>query len=171
MSLFRTLQNSPSTITIFHNSKLPLSNKLYDILETAYDTQSERPKYEFSLDLMKDKMPTYDQYQLIVSRYLKSTQAKDILHTKFPFLHDREVEFYNNKGNLVTVKGIDWNNKIFSEAEYQMIYDTFNKLQESKNQEKAAHLFEAPLVVDWDQELIAGDEGTLSEILAKYKQE
>lgn len=174
MSLFRSLQNSPSTISIFHNQSIPLSNKLYDILEKAYETQPTKPKHEFQIDLMKDKMPTYDQYKLITSKYLKNAVTKTVINDRFPFLHDKEVELYNNKGNPVTIKGAEWNNKIFSQSEYDMIYDTFNKLQESKSSSistKASQVFSAPLVVDWDNELIAGDEETLKAILDKYKQE
>ena len=59
----------------------------------------------------------------------------------------------------------------FSPAEYQMIYDTFNKLQESSDQSIntiASNVFQAPLVVDWDNDVIAGDEETLKAILSKY---
>ncbi|RCK65353.1 hypothetical protein Cantr_01014 [Candida viswanathii] len=174
MSLFRSLQNSPSTISIFHNQTIPLSNKLYDILQKAYETQPEKPKHEFQIDVMKDKMPTYDEYKLITSKYLKSAAAKTVLHDRFPFLHDKEVELYNSKGNPVTIKGAEWNNKIFSPSEYAMIYETFNKLEESTSPSlstKATEVFSAPLVIDWDNELIAGDEETLDAILAKYKQE
>lgn len=171
MSLFRSLQNSPSIISIFHNSSIPLSNKLYDILEKAYDTQPEKPKHEFQIDLMKNKMPTYDQYKLIVDKYLKGSTSKTILHNCFPFLHDSKTELYNSKGNVVTVKGVEWANKTFSPAEYQMIYDTFNKLQESSDQSIntiASNVFQAPLVVDWDNDVIAGDEETLKAILSNY---
>ena len=54
-----------------------------------------------------------------------------------------------------------------------MIYETFNKLEESKSPSintKSADVFSAPLVVDWENELIAGDEDTLNAILDKYKQ-
>ena len=58
-----------------------------------------------------------------------------------------------------------------SPAEYQMIYDTFNKLQESSDQSIntiASNVFQAPLVVDWDNDVIAGDEETLKAILSNY---
>ena len=85
MSLFRSLQNSPSTVSIFHNQAIPLSNKLYDILQKAYETQPEKAKHEFQIDVMKDKMPTYDQYKLITSKYVKNATDKSILHDCFPF--------------------------------------------------------------------------------------
>ncbi|KAI5959954.1 uncharacterized protein KGF55_005186 [Candida pseudojiufengensis] len=172
MSLFRTLQSSPATITLFHNAKLPLSNKVYDILNKTYETLPEKPKYDFQIDLAKNQMPTYDQYQIFVNKFLKTEQSKQTLHNCFPFLHDRQTELLNSNGKVITVKGIDWSNKIFNQHDYQLIYDTFNKLiNESTDlsiHTNPADIFKAPLVVDWDQDLLAGDEETLKTLLAKY---
>ena len=103
-------------INYFNLSQLiyPLSNKLYDILEKAYDTQPEKPKHEFQIDLMKNKMPTYDQYKLIVDKYLKGSTSKTILHNCFPFLHDSKTELYNSKGNVVTVKVLNGQTRLLS---------------------------------------------------------
>ncbi|CAI5760475.1 unnamed protein product [Candida verbasci] len=171
MSLFRSLQNSPATVSIFHNARIPLSNKLYNNLEKTYDTLPEKPKYEFTIDLMKDKMPTYDQYRLFVDKCLTNEQAKVTLQNCFPFLNDRQTHLYDTHGKTVTIKGIDWSNKIFSQSEYQMIYDTFNKLQEGNAsiETTASDVFKAPLIVDWDQNKLAGDEKTLELLLKVYK--
>ncbi|KAI5949431.1 hypothetical protein KGF54_005666 [Candida jiufengensis] len=173
MSLFRTLQSSPATITLFHNSKLPLSNKIYDILNKTYETLPEKPKYDFQIDLMKNKMPTYDQYQIFINKFLKSEQSKSILHNCFPFLNDRQsTNLYDSNGKTTTIKGIDWSNKIFTKHEYELIYETFNKLINDENNKSIdtnpADIFKAPLVVDWDQDLLANDEETLKTILSKY---
>lgn len=171
MSLFKTLQSSPATITIFHNTKIPLSNKLYDVLNKTYDTLPEKPKYDFQLDVEKNKMPVFSQYQDFVSKFLKSTQDREVLHSRFPFVKKDEVTLLNSKGNPVTIKGADWANKIFSESEYQLIYETFNQLEENANSSistQSQELFEAPLVVDWDQNKLAGDEESLRKLLAKY---
>ena len=58
--------------------------------------------------------------------------------------------------------------KMFSEKEYAMIYDAYNKAVEEKDIPEE-DIFRRPLVVDWDQSLIAGDETTLAAILDKYK--
>ncbi|CAK9442392.1 uncharacterized protein LODBEIA_P61350 [Lodderomyces beijingensis] len=171
MSLFRTLQSSPATVTIFHNTKIPLSNQLYDILNKTYDTLPEKPKYDFQIDLMQDKMPTYDQYETFVTKFLKSEQAKKTLHDAFPFVKEQETTLLNDKGSPITVKGAEWANKVFSSSEYRLLYDTFNQLEEkagAKIATKPSDVFKAPLVVDWDQDKLAGDEQTLKELLAKY---
>ena len=78
----------------------------------------------------------------------------------------------DSHGKKVTIKGVDWANKVFSQSEYQKIYDTFNKLVENENDQSVetnpAQIFKAPLVVDWDQDLLAGDQETLKALLAKY---
>ena len=136
MSLFRTLQSSPATITLFHNSKIPLSNELYKVLNKTYDSLPEKPKYDFQIDLMKNKMPTYEQYQIFVNKFLKSDQAKKTLHDSFPFLNERLIDLLDSHGKKVTIKGVDWANKVFSQSEYQKIYDTFNKLVENEKEKK-----------------------------------
>ncbi|CCG25121.1 hypothetical protein CORT_0G04440 [Candida orthopsilosis Co 90-125] len=172
MSLFRTLQSSPATVTLFHNSRIPLSNELYKILNKTYDSLPEKPKYDFQIDLMKNQMPTYEQYQIFVNKFLKTDQAKKTLHDSFPFLNERSTDLLDSHGKKVTIKGIDWSNKVFSQSEYQKIYDTFNKLVENENDHSVdtnpAQIFKAPLVVDWDQDLLAGDQETLKALLAKY---
>ncbi|KAI5958774.1 hypothetical protein CANMA_004191 [Candida margitis] len=172
MSLFRTLQSSPATVTLFHNSKIPLSNELYKILNKTYDSLPEKPKYDFQIDLMQNKMPTYEQYQIFVNKFLKTDQAKNTLHESFPFLNERSTDLLDSHGKKVTIKGIDWSNKVFSQSEYQKIYDTFNKLVENEKDHSVdtnpAQIFKAPLVVDWDQDLLAGDHETLKALLAKY---
>lgn len=172
MSLFRSLQNSPATITIFHNSKIPLSAELSKILNKTYDSLPSKPKYDFQVDLELNKMPTYEQYQTFVSKFLKNEQAKKTLHDAFPFLNDRLTDLLDSHGKKVTVKGLDWSNKVFSQAEYQKIYDTFNKLVENEHDHSVetspSQIFKAPLIADWDQEVLAGDQETLKALLAKY---
>lgn len=58
---------------------------------------------------------------------------------------------------------------IFSEGEYAMIYDSFNNLVESKEPDvNPSEIFQAPLIIDWDQCLIAADREGLTNILQKY---
>lgn len=60
--------------------------------------------------------------------------------------------------------------KVFSPNEYERISEAF---QESVNSSEPdidpSQLFRAPLIVDWDQNLIACDEEGLATILAKYE--
>ncbi|KAI3405475.2 hypothetical protein KGF56_001722 [Candida oxycetoniae] len=173
MSLFKTLQSSPATVTIFHNTKIPLSNKLYDILNKTYESLPKKPKYDFQIDLMKNRMPTFDQYEIFVRKFLKSEQDKKILHNCFPFLNEKQTILINDQGKHCKINGSDWSNKIFSEFEYQLIYETFNALENNFEKDKLlpsqpSDIFKAPLVVDWDQDMLAGDVQTLNELLAKY---
>lgn len=172
MSFFRTLQNSPATISIFHNSKLPLSGELYHVLDKAYYKLND-DKTKFQVDLMSNKMPTYDQFVLIVNSCLKDQSSKKALKNCYPFMYGKKSGEETNrttvKPPIRTVDGNSGGVNVFSEGEYGMIYDTFNKLKESKDPEvDASDIFQAPLVVDWDQCLIAGDEDGLSAILKKY---
>ena len=177
MSLFRTLQNSPATITIFHNPKLRTLATLYHHLEQAYHHYGES-KDLFLVDLMTNKMPTYDQFLTIAQACLKDDTSKTVLRNCFPFMYDLK-SIHHEEPRGVTKKlrvGPDWEKmeerlvgiKMFSEKEYAMIYDAYNKAVEEKDIPEE-DIFRSPLVVDWDQSLIAGDETTLAAILDKYK--
>ncbi|KAK7678805.1 hypothetical protein QCA50_018241 [Cerrena zonata] len=73
-------------------------------------------------------------------------------------------------GLLANAKGGSGNLKVFLEGEYSMIYEAFNSLVNDPTPDvNPANLFLAPLVVDWDQNLIANNEESLSVILNKYK--
>lgn len=178
MSLFRTLQNSPATISIFHNGRVPLSSTLYNVLEKADAQLNQGKKQFFQIDLMANKMPTYSQYQSFLSNFISDSKSSTILNNCYPFLHDQRAPVETNKS--VTFKGVE-PTKIFSEGEYQLIFETFNRSIEQQDHpdskvhgqelEQPDHIFKAPLVVDWDQNLIAGDEPSLLKLLQKYRQE
>jgi hypothetical protein len=172
MSLFRSLQNSPATISIFHNNKVSLSNELYLVLDKAYYKLNDDKNY-FQVDLMANKMPTYDQFLLITNSCLKDRASKLALRNCYPFMYGKKSGEINNK---ITVESpIRPNNgdpnglNVFSEGEYAMIYESFNKLIETKEPDvNPSDIFQAPLIVDWDQCLIAADKEGLSSILSKY---
>ncbi|EGW29850.1 uncharacterized protein SPAPADRAFT_52711 [Spathaspora passalidarum NRRL Y-27907] len=177
MSLLKTLQSTPATITIFHNSKIPLSNKLFRILQSAAHRQSHTPNTpfaavpvpKFEINVMKDQMPTYDQYLHFLNQ---CNHDKASLHDSYPFLKGRKKHYYetSHSGHSVTIRGVDMD-RIFTEEEYEMIYDAFNKIQELGDNIRdvtPADVFKAPLVVDWDQNKLAHDEATLKTMLAKY---
>lgn len=176
MSLFRTLQHSPATISIFHNSKVPKSAALYSLLDKSY-FQLNNDKNLFQVDVVADQMPTYDQYILIYQQYAKDSASNHILKGCFPFMFDQKSA--NAKGCVTITSPVGLlsqtqNNaadriKFFTEGEYAMIHEAFNSLTEEGAD--ASQLFLAPLVVDWDQQLIANDETTLSAILHKYREE
>ncbi|CUM66547.1 uncharacterized protein PRCAT00004216001 [Priceomyces carsonii] len=167
MSLFRSLQNSPATISIFHNGKLPASAKIYKLLDNAYFKLNDK-KNKFQIDLMQDKMPTYDQYVLLSQKFLKDKASKDTLKQCYPLFSDRKTSGPDD----VIIKGVQPSSglKVFNEGEYSMIYDAFNTLITKDDADiKAEDIFRPPLVVDWDQNLLANDEKGLNHILEKYQ--
>lgn len=160
MSLFRTLQSSPATITIFHNSKTPMSSMLYKTLELTVSKLNSSPKKDdqFIIDVMKDKMPTFDQFKSIVQM---NGIKPEIIKKIYPLLSDR-----TDMNKRVTVKGKP---SLFNEGEYALIYDAFNELISHPDKEvDPSHIFHAPLVIDWDQNLAAVDPSGVKEILNKY---
>lgn len=176
MSLFRTLQNSPATVTIFHNAKLPALAAIYHQLEQAYQHNSQS-KNEFLVDLMANKMPTYDQFLAIAQACLKDDTSKQVLRNCFPFMYDLK-SVHHHEPRSVTTKlpvGTDLERleerlvgiKMFSEKEYAMVSDAYAQALEHDDVAEE-DIFRSPLVVDWDQSVIAGDEQTLAQLLQKY---
>ncbi|KAF5213175.1 hypothetical protein FOB63_000434 [Clavispora lusitaniae] len=169
MSLFRSLQNSPAIISIFHNGKVPESVALYNSFEKAYHRLNDN-KNQFQIDLVPKQMPTYDQFKDIYSRCVTSDSGKHVLQHCYPLLNDKMTQ---SKDNVVTFKSVGINNdrgvRVFSPSEYEKIHEVFDELvHEDEPEIDPSHLFRAPLVVDWDQNVIACDEEGLSALLAKY---
>lgn len=170
MSLFRSLQSSPAIITIFHNAKVPALARIYASLEKSY-YQLNEDKNKFEIDLMAKQMPTYDQFRQIYSNCVHGDRCQGVLKSVFPLLNDK---FSHNDDSTVTFKslGIRHNGgfKIFSENEYNHIHEAFEEFVSKENPEiDPNELFKAPLLIDWDQNLIANDEEGLEMILQKYK--
>lgn len=170
MSFFRLLQNSPSTISIFHNARVPASARIYASLEKAYFTLNE-DKNQFQIDTMAKQMPTYDQFRTIYSQCVHSDESKNVLKTVYPFLDDKVTR---SKDSCVTFKALGMNTnrgfRVFSENEYNNIHEAFTELVAEKDPEiDPAQIFRAPLLVDWDQNMIACDEEGLQQMLAKYR--
>lgn len=172
MSLFRTLQNSPATISIFHNANVPTSARVYASLEKAYYRLNE-DKNQFQIDLNAKKMPTYDQFKDVYAHCLHNEDGKKALQTAYPLLSDK---FSKTKDASVTIQSLGFSTnrgvKIFSQNEYETIHEAFQTLVNEKDPEiDPSQLFQAPLVIDWDQNLIACDLEGLDVILAKYNPE
>ncbi|CAK7890668.1 hypothetical protein CAAN1_01S00364 [[Candida] anglica] len=173
MSLFKTLQNSPATISIFHNKKLPASGTLYRILEKA-DNKLNASTQQFQVDLMTDKMPTFDQFQFLVNSCTADEQGRSVLLDAYPFMSEKKSSKDRSKVTVqppVGVQGTNW--KTFTEGEYAIVHDAFEHLLAESKSDNPDHdpseVFRAPLVVDWDQCLVAGDVTSLEHLLAKYQ--
>lgn len=162
MSLFRTLQNSPGVISIFTDAR-PVSAKVYQTLNKAYEKlNSEKDK--FQLEVAENRMPTYDQYKLLVT----NDKNKLVLDKCYPLLHDRELDIpqtLKQTGiHYSTIKGLGPN--MFNEGEYSMIYEAFEALEKEKIRQS---IFKAPLVVDWDHNVVANDVEGLKTLLKQYE--
>ncbi|PSK37701.1 hypothetical protein C7M61_003409 [Candidozyma pseudohaemuli] len=171
MSLFRSLQNTPATISIFHNARVPSLASLFAHLERAY-YQLNDDKNLFQLDMNAKKMPTYDQFKTIYSNCVRGDRCQTVLKECFPLLNDK---FTQSEHSSVTVKSLGIRNdrgfKIFSQNEYTHIHEAFEKLIDEQNPEiDPNELFQAPLLIDWDQNIIANDMDGLKLILKKYKE-
>ncbi|OBA21079.1 DUF1687-domain-containing protein [Metschnikowia bicuspidata var. bicuspidata NRRL YB-4993] len=172
MSFFRSLQNTPATISIFHNAHVPTLARVYANLERAYFKLNE-DKNLFQIDLMAKAMPTYQQFKDIHSHCVHSEESKQVLKTVFPLLNDKLTK---SKDACVTFKALGMHNergfRVFSQNEYDKIHEAYTELVAQKEPDFDPSLvFRAPLLVDWDQNLIACDEEGLDVILAKYRQE
>lgn len=172
MSLFKTLQNSPATISIFHNKKIPSLTLLYSILDkSAAKINADRQK--LNVDVMVNKMPTYDQFSFIVNSCLKDDKSKGFLKNAFPLVSPKQSSGEKLRITQIPpiqLQGKNW--KTFSEGEYAIVYEAFQSLVDDLDahpEHDPSEIFRAPLLVDWDQCLVAGDESSLEEILAKYK--
>ena len=172
MSFFRSLQNTPATISIFHNAHVPTLARVYASLERAYYKLND-DKNLFQIDLMAKAMPTYDQFKMIHSQCVHSEESKNALKTVFPLLNDKLTK---SDDACVTFKALGVNNergfRVFSQNEYEKIHEAYTELVNQKEPEIDPSLvFRAPLLVDWDQNLIASDEEGLDHILQKYRLE
>lgn len=171
MSLFRSLQNSPATISIFHNAKVPTSAKVYATLEKAYFRLNEN-KNQFQIDLNAKQMPTYEQFKDIYSHAVHGEAAKKVLQSCYPLLSDKKTQLDKNHTTFKSLGvATDRGFKVFSQHEYEKIHEAFTTVVNQEDPEiDPSKLFEAPLIVDWDQNLIANDEEGLEAVLAKYKE-
>lgn len=167
MSLFRTLQSSPATISIFHNPNIPALARLYKLLQNA-NYQINDSDSHFTVDVAKNQMPTYDQFRLLSRQFTHNAQQKQTLRECYPFLSDKRSA---TGSSCVTItKPINSNLNIFSEAEYLIVHEAFIHAVEANDPDlNPEDIFTAPLVVDWDQNLLATSEDDLEAILSKYR--
>lgn len=155
--MFKSLQSSPATISIFHSPKVPLSTNLYHLLQKKLDqVDASKKSDQFIIDVMENKMPTFDQYKLLIM--MNSSKVKSC----YPLLSDR-VDL-----SLKTV--IKGTPNLFNMGEYTLIYETFNELEAHPDKTiNPLDIFKPPLIVDWDQQKVAINEEDLHELLEIYK--
>ncbi|OUM55445.1 hypothetical protein BVG19_g4985 [[Candida] boidinii] len=205
MSMFRSLQHSPGSITIFHNAKNPLSESLLNKLQhsvynstrhkenlnknstflqklfNAFKSEKELNKptqiktnnkkisndgssskvstsdylkgkqFRYTLDISTIP-PTPEQFQFISSILQTHPICKKSFIHAFPNFSKDMNHVSDTDGIPKTVQELK---KVFSDK----------SLQELDNE----NYFKTPLVVDWENELIATNEKDVEKILDNYK--
>ncbi|CAN3502492.1 putative redox protein Fmp46p, mitochondrial [Diutina catenulata] len=144
--MFRTVQNGASALTLFHNSRSKVSEQLYHALKGA---TSSKLADRISLDVAANQMPTYNQFQTIVSNVpADDSYQQGVLRAAFPWLKRSSV----------------------LEDEYEVFHEAFSKAQANPElPDQGSEVFQAPLVVDWDKAQIANDPEGLKKILEAYE--
>ncbi len=186
MSMFKTIQSNPGVITIFHNvhsqlsksllTKLQQSAKPYHqqvsskhqsilskVLHGNSDSESKSPLEKYTIEQINSGFPTYDQLKLIKSFVNSHPSSKTTFIDVFPKFIDPKVLESLNGANKYNFNISDL--KIPDEMEIIELLNTdYERLLKDG-------WFKPPLVIDWDNSLIANNEFTLDRILKHYSAE
>lgn len=168
MSFFKTLQHLPATITIFHNARIPTLARVYARLERAHEQLIG--KEPFVIDLMARQMPTYDQFKYIRNKCGVSTDGHKALALCYPLMSD-QYQLHNDRRSTMKSVGepTEHGYSLLSAADYENLHKAFlSQVSEKEPEIDPSLLFKAPLVVDWDQNLLAVDEEGLDRMLERY---
>lgn len=180
--MFKTIQNNPGVITIFHNTKSKLSQSLLSKLQQSAkpyhkepessktqsifsriiygnsDDASKTPQLKYNIEEVDSGFPTYDQLKIIKSFVKIHPASKSTFLQAFPKFVDPNVA---HKGFSVNISDL----QIPDESEtIELINTNYDKLIEDG-------IFKPPLVIDWDNQLLANNEITLERILRHYRAE
>lgn len=177
INIFRTFKSTPlSKVTIFHNPSSATSNHLLSKLNkfsqlpctsnrylgpTARATTRELGK--FSVDLHEDKMPTYEEY-LEIHDLLSVHPDNAIAFEKiFPLMYDHQSSTICKKSAFTTKKKQKYlgDLQVFNQQDYKTVEAAFAA-------EKLDLMFNAPLIIDWENSLLAVDDAGLDRIMANY---
>lgn len=157
MSMFRSLQQLPGTITLFHNSSSIASQELFKFLAsesnklpaspakkasflskiTGQDVENKRKKFELN---MSNSFPTLDQFNFIKSTIPLNPGCKEAFCATFPQL-SKHLEDES-----------DYLNELPSD-------DKMKQLVSDRSTEDLIRLgfYNPPLAVDWSNSTIAHD--------------
>lgn len=177
-SIFRSFKATKplNRITFYHNPNSAASLYLLEKLNRFSELPSTFNRFggasqtlppqelgKFSVELKESKIPNYEEY----------TQVHDFLHMHpenalsfeqvFPVMFDSEIHTLCKKTATKTNKQQKFLGDLetFSREEYEMIHNAFK-------QQPHSNIFRAPLVVDWENSLIAVGEKGLDRIMANY---
>lgn len=180
--MLKTIQNNPGVITIFHNSKSQLSQSLLSTLKKSAkpyhkelessknqsifsklfygksDDESKSPQVKYNIEQIDSGFPTYDQLKIIKSFVKIHPGSKSTFLQAFPkFIEPNAI----NKGFAANISDL----KIPDESEtIELLNTDYGKLLKDG-------IFKPPLVIDWDNQLLANNEITLERILRHYRAE
>jgi len=187
MSMFKTIQNYPGIITIYHNaqsslsktllSKLQQSNKPYHqqkttkdqsiwdrIINGNADAENKSPQEKYTIEEIKSGFPTYDQLKLIKSFVNTHPSSKDTFIEVFP-------RFINERAAMDAVAARSIKKINISDIKIPEEDETLILIQQGNDYLLQNNWFRPPLIVDWDNSLIANNESTLDRILKHYSAE
>lgn len=188
MSMFKTLQNNPGVITIFHNAQSQLSKTLLTnlqrsakpfhqqessqhqslfnkILHGKSDSESKTPREKYLIEEVDSGFPTYDQLKMIKSFVKTHPSSKSTFIDVFPKFIDEKALNSQNTG------GKDKYNINISDIKIPDELDTIELINTDYRKLLQDGWFKPPLVIDWDNNLIANNEFTLDRILKHYRAE
>lgn len=118
--MFRSLQHAPSVITIFHSSKLPLSQKLLSILESAQgSTAAPSGEYRFTVD-KSIQPPTPEQFAFFKQSLNTNPACKRAMKVAYPSINDNFVQELQNANftNIFTPPlVVDWDHGLLAANE------------------------------------------------------
>lgn len=125
------------------------------------------PANRFVVDLQDSKIPTYHQYCLIHDSLAMHPENALAFEKVFPIIVDQKTHTLCKKTAMITKKQQKFvgDLELFSELEYKMIEDAFNKQGQRSLLEG---VFNAPLIVDWENSLLATTDQGLHRIMTNY---
>lgn len=122
--MFRSLQHAPSVITIFHSSKLPLSQRLLSLLERAQDTTADPSgEYKFIVD-KSTGLPTPEQFAFFQSSLNTNPACKRAFKAAYPTITAGLVQDLKSStfsDNFVPPLVVDWDHKLLAANENDLI--------------------------------------------------
>ncbi|OWB80372.1 hypothetical protein B5S32_g4641 [[Candida] boidinii] len=205
MSMFRSLQNSPGSITIFHNSKNPLSESLLIKLQNnVYNSIKYKENLNKNLNFLQKFLNSFksnnelnkpiqiktnnkkilndgSSSKVSTSDYLKGRQFRYTLDISTIPPTPEQFQFISSilQTHPICKKSFihafpNFTKDMNHVSDTDGIPKTVQEIQKIFNNKSLQELdlenyFKTPLVVDWENELIATNEKDVEKILDNYK--
>lgn len=203
--MFRSLQNSPGSITIFHNSKNPLSESLLIKLQNnVYNSIKYKENLNKNLNFLQKFLNSFKSNNALNKPIQIKTNSKKILNdgssskvSTSDYLKGRQFRYTLDISTIPpTPEQFQFISSILQThpickksfihafpnftkdmnhvSDTDGIPKTVQEIQKIFNNKSLQELdlenyFKTPLVVDWENELIATNEKDVEKILDNYK--